>query len=59
MAVSDSKRLRLALLIWTAVFLVGLGLARAGVISASAEYMAVSFVIGLAAIFVFFRPPGA
>jgi hypothetical protein len=56
---AESRRLYLALAVWGGVFLLGLGLARAGVLSASAEYMAVSFVLGLAAIFVFFRPPKA
>ena len=56
MANAESKRLYLALAVWAGVFLLGLALARAGVLNASAEYMAVSFVLGLAAIFVFFRP---
>lgn len=57
MASADSKRHYLAAAVWAALFLLGLALARAGVLNASVEYMAVSFVLGLAAIFVFFRPP--
>jgi hypothetical protein len=55
---AESKRFYLALAVWVGVFLLGLALARAGVINASAEYMVVSFVLGLAAVFVFFRPAG-
>jgi hypothetical protein len=55
---AESKRLYLAFLIWVGVFLSGLALARAGVLNVSVESMAVSFVLGLAAIFVFFRPGG-
>ncbi|HEX8351523.1 MAG TPA: hypothetical protein VF611_01260 [Pyrinomonadaceae bacterium] len=58
MANAESRRLYLAFLIWAAVFMLGLALARAGVIGASAESMAVSFVLGLVAIYVFFRPAG-
>jgi hypothetical protein len=53
---AESRRLYLALAVWVVVFLLGLGLARAGVLNASVESMAVSFMLGLAAIFVFFRP---
>ena len=59
MADAESKRRYLAVAVWVFVFLAGLALARAGVLNASVEYMAVSFVLGLAAIFVFFRPGGA
>jgi hypothetical protein len=58
MADANSKRFRLAVAVWVGVFLLGLALARAGVLGASAESMAVSFVLGLVALFVFFRPPG-
>ena len=57
MADADSKRHYLAAAVWGALFLVGLALARAGVLNASAEYLTVSFVLGLVAIFVFFHPP--
>jgi len=53
---ADSKRLYLAAAVWVGVFLLGLALSRAGVLKASVEYMVVSFVLGLVAIFVFFRP---
>jgi len=56
---AESKRFYLALAVWAGVFLLGLALARAGVLDVSAESMAVSFVLGLAAIYVFFRPPQA
>ena len=59
MANAESKRLYLALAVWAGVFLLGLVLARAGVLDAPPESMAVSFVLGLAAIFVFFRPSKA
>ena len=59
MANAESRRLYLALAVWVVVFLLGLGLARAGVLNASVESMAVSFMLGLAAIFVFFRPTRA
>jgi hypothetical protein len=55
---AGSKRLYLALAVWGVIFLLGLGLARAGVLAASVESMAVSFVLGVAAIYVFFRPSG-
>jgi hypothetical protein len=58
MANAESKRLYLALSVWVVIFLVGLALVRAGVLDASVEYMAVSFVLGLVAVFVFFRPIG-
>jgi hypothetical protein len=58
MADAESRRLYLALLVWVGVFLVGLALARAGVLGATTEYLTVSFVLGLVAIYVFFRPPG-
>jgi hypothetical protein len=54
---AESKRLYLALAVWVGVFL--LGLARAGVLAASWDSMTVSFVLGLVAIFVFFRPSKA
>jgi len=56
MANAESKRLYLAFAVWVGIFLLGLALARAGVLGVSAESMAVSFVLGLVAIFVFFRP---
>ena len=56
MANAESKRLYLALAVWGVLFLAGLGLARAGVLAASWESMTVSFVLGLVAIYVFFRP---
>jgi len=56
---AESKRLYLALAVWVGVFLLGLGLARAGVLNAPWESMTVSFVLGLVAIFVFFRPSKA
>ena len=56
MANADSKRLYLAAAVWVALFLLGLALSRAGVLNASWESMTVSFVLGLVAIFVFFRP---
>ena len=59
MANAETKRFYLALLIWTCAFLLGAALARAGVLNASVAAMAFSFVLGLAAIFVFFRPPRA
>jgi hypothetical protein len=55
---AESKRLYLAFLVWGVLFLAGLWLARAGVLEASWESMTVSFVLGLAAIYVFFRPRG-
>jgi hypothetical protein len=58
LANAESKRLYLALFVWVVIFLVGLALVRAGVLDASVEYMAVSFVLGLVAVFVFFRPVG-
>jgi len=56
---AESKRLYLALAVWVGLFLLGLGLARAGVLNASWESMTVSFALGLVAIFVFFRPSKA
>lgn len=56
MANAESKRLYLAFLFWGVLFLAGLALARAGVLGASWESLTVSFVLGLAAIYVFFRP---
>jgi hypothetical protein len=58
MAGAESKRFYLALAVWTCAFLAGAALAYAGVLGASPEAMAFSFVMGLAAIFVFFRPAG-
>lgn len=58
MANAESKRLYTALAVWALVFIVGLGLARAGVLAASWESMTVSFVLGVVAVFVFFRAPG-
>lgn len=58
MANAESKRLYLALFVWVVIFLVGLALIGAGVLDASVEYMIVSFVLGLVAVFVFFRPVG-
>ena len=59
MANAESKRLYLALGVWVGVFLLGLALARAGVLAVAPESMAVSFILGVAAIFVFFRPSKA
>ncbi len=59
MANAESKRLYLALLVWVVIFLAGLALSRAGILNAAVESMVVSFVLGLVAIFVFFRPGGA
>lgn len=59
MADAESKRFYLALAVWGVFFLLGLGLRWAGVLDAPLESLAVSFVLGLAAIFVFFRPPKA
>ena len=56
MADADSKRFYLALLIWVGAFLLGLALRYAGVHNATVEAMAFSFILGLAAIFAFFRP---
>jgi hypothetical protein len=56
---AESKRFYLALAVWVGVFLLGLALTLAGVLAASLEYVVVSFVLGVAAIFVFFRPPKA
>jgi len=56
MASAESKRFRLALLVWTCAFVAGGTLAYAGVLGARLEAMAFSFVLGLAAIYVFFRP---
>jgi hypothetical protein len=56
---AETKRLYLALAVWAGLFALGLGLARAGVLAASAESLAVSFVLGVAAILVFFRPTRA
>jgi hypothetical protein len=56
---AESKRLYLGLAVWVGVFLIGLALALAGVLAASIESMVVSFVLGLVAIFVFFRPSKA
>ena len=56
MANAESKRPYPALAVWVGLFLLGLGLSRAGVLNASWESMTVSFVIGLVGIFVFFRP---
>lgn len=58
MASDESKRLYTALAVWVVVFLLGLALARAGVLDASWESMTVSFLLGLVAVFVFFRAPG-
>ena len=59
MADAESKHFYLALLVWSGAFLLGLALRYAGVLDAPPEYMAFSFVIGLVAVFVFFRPPRA
>ena len=59
MANAESKRLYLALAVWVGVFLVGLVLSRAGLLAVPLESMAVSFILGVAAIFVFFRPSKA
>jgi hypothetical protein len=56
---AESKRLYLALAVWAGVFILGLALARAGMLDAPLESLAVSFVLGVAAIFVFFRPSKA
>jgi len=56
---AESKRFHLALAVWGGLFLLGLGLARAGALDVPLESLVVSFVLGLAAIFVFFRPPRA
>ena len=58
MSNAESNRFYLAFLIWVVVFLVGLALSLAGVLNASVAYMVVSFVLGLVAIYVFFRPHG-
>ena len=56
MADAESKRLYLALAVWVGVFLLGLTLALAGMLAVPLESMTISFVLGLVAIFVFFRP---
>jgi hypothetical protein len=53
---AESKRLYLALGVWAGLFVLGLALALAGVLAVPLESMLVSFVLGVAAIFVFFRP---
>ena len=55
MAGDDSKRLYLALAVWVGALIAGLALTRAGVLEATTEAIAFSFVLGLVAIFVFFR----
>ncbi len=57
MADGEKRRFRLALLLWACAFLAGLALSSAGVVRASAQALAFSFALGVAAIYVFFRPP--
>ena len=53
---AESKRLYLALAVWAGLFVLGLALALAGVLAVPLESMLVSFVLGVVAVFVFFRP---
>ena len=57
MADKETKRFYLALLLWVGAFLLGLALTSAGVLRASTGALTLSFVLGVFAIFVFFRPP--
>jgi len=57
MAERELKRFYLALAFWVVAFLAGLALTSAGVLQASAGALTLSFVLGLFAIYVFFRPP--
>lgn len=59
MADGELRRFYLALALWVGAFLLGLALNGAGVIRASTEALVFSFVMGLVAVFVFFRPPRA
>ena len=57
MANPETKRFYMALVVWTCAFIAGAALARAGLVGTTLEALAFSFILGLLAIFVFFRPP--
>lgn len=59
MADAESRQFYLLLLIWCCAFVAGAALVHAGVLKASPWALAFSFVLGLVAIFVFFRPTRA
>jgi hypothetical protein len=59
MAGEEWGRFYLSLLVWCCAFVAGGALTYAGVLEASPSALAFSFVLGLVAVFVFFRPPRA